>query len=57
MATLRSEDMQATQPRNLAEILVRIPGVRVIEQALMKPASPLVDFSYDFQDLVLKPVR
>jgi hypothetical protein len=27
-----------------------------IAQALMKPASPAVDFSYDFQDLVLKPV-
>jgi len=27
-----------------------------IDQALMKPASPAVDFSYDFQDLVLKPV-
>jgi hypothetical protein len=26
-----------------------------IAQALMKPASPAVDFSYDFQDLVLKP--
>jgi hypothetical protein len=22
----------------------------------MKPASPAVDFSYDFQDLMLKPV-
>jgi CubicO group peptidase (beta-lactamase class C family) len=28
-----------------------------IEQARMKPASPDVDFSYDFQDLLLKPVR
>jgi CubicO group peptidase (beta-lactamase class C family) len=28
-----------------------------IERALMKPASPAVDFSYDFQDLVLKPVE
>ena len=28
-----------------------------IEEAKMKPASPDVDFSYDFQDLVLKPVR
>ncbi len=27
-----------------------------IERALMKPASPAVDFSYDFQDLVLRPV-
>jgi len=27
-----------------------------IEQAKMKPASPSVDFSFDFQDLVLKPV-
>ena len=27
-----------------------------VAQALMKPASPAVDFSYDFQDLVLKPV-
>jgi len=26
-----------------------------IEQAKMLPASPLVDFSFDFQDLVLKP--
>jgi hypothetical protein len=23
----------------------------------MQPVSPLTDFSYDFQDLVLKPVR
>lgn len=28
-----------------------------IEEAKMKPASPEVDFSYDFQDLLLKPVR
>jgi CubicO group peptidase (beta-lactamase class C family) len=28
-----------------------------IERALMKPASPAVDFSYDFQDLLLKPAR
>jgi len=28
-----------------------------IERALMKPASPAVDFSYDFQDLMLNPVR
>jgi hypothetical protein len=28
-----------------------------IERATMKPASPAVDFSYDFQDLLLKPVR
>jgi len=28
-----------------------------IEQAKMKPASPDVDFSYDFQDLLLKPVK
>jgi len=28
-----------------------------IEQAKMLPASPDVDFSYDFQDLLLKPVR
>jgi CubicO group peptidase (beta-lactamase class C family) len=28
-----------------------------ILRALMKPASPAVDFSYDFQDLELKPVR
>jgi len=28
-----------------------------IEQAKMIPASPDVDFSYDFQDLLLKPVR
>jgi CubicO group peptidase (beta-lactamase class C family) len=28
-----------------------------IEEAKMKPASPDVDFSYDFQDLLLKPVR
>ena len=28
-----------------------------VEQAKMLPASPLVDFSFDFQDLVLKPVR
>ena len=27
-----------------------------IDHATMKPASPLVDFSYDFQDLMLKPV-
>jgi len=27
-----------------------------IERALMKPASPTVDFSYDFQDLLLRPV-
>jgi len=27
-----------------------------IDQATMKPASPAVDFSYDFQDLLLKPV-
>ena len=27
-----------------------------IEQARMEPASSSVDFSYDFQDLVLKPV-
>jgi hypothetical protein len=27
-----------------------------IERALMKPASPAVDFSYDFQDLLLRPV-
>jgi hypothetical protein len=26
-----------------------------IDQAKMLPASPLVDFSFDFQDLVLKP--
>ena len=28
-----------------------------IEQAKMAPASPSVDFSYDFQDLLLKPRR
>jgi CubicO group peptidase (beta-lactamase class C family) len=28
-----------------------------IDQAKMRPASPDVDFSYDFQDLLLKPVR
>jgi len=28
-----------------------------IEEAKMKPASPDVDFSYDFQDLLLKPVK
>jgi len=28
-----------------------------VEQAKMKPASPDVDFSYDFQDLLLKPVK
>jgi CubicO group peptidase (beta-lactamase class C family) len=28
-----------------------------IEQAKMAPASPSVDFSYDFQDLLLKPKR
>ena len=28
-----------------------------IAEAKMKPASPDVDFSYDFQDLLLKPVR
>jgi hypothetical protein len=28
-----------------------------IQEAKMKPASPDVDFSYDFQDLLLKPVR
>jgi CubicO group peptidase (beta-lactamase class C family) len=28
-----------------------------IEQAKMVPASPDVDFSYDFQDLLLKPVK
>ncbi len=28
-----------------------------VEEAKMKPASPDVDFSYDFQDLLLKPVR
>jgi CubicO group peptidase (beta-lactamase class C family) len=28
-----------------------------IDQAKMVPASPDVDFSYDFQDLLLKPVR
>ncbi len=28
-----------------------------IEQARMKPISPATDFSYDFQDLLLKPVR
>jgi CubicO group peptidase (beta-lactamase class C family) len=28
-----------------------------IEQAKMVPASPDVDFSYDFQDLLLRPVR
>ncbi|HKJ03428.1 MAG TPA: DUF3471 domain-containing protein, partial [Longimicrobiales bacterium] len=27
-----------------------------VAQALLEPASPAVDFSYDFQDLVLKPV-
>jgi CubicO group peptidase (beta-lactamase class C family) len=27
-----------------------------IDQATMQPASPAVDFSFDFQDLVLKPV-
>jgi CubicO group peptidase (beta-lactamase class C family) len=27
-----------------------------IERARMKPVSPLTDFSFDFQDLVLKPV-
>ena len=27
-----------------------------IERALMKPASPAVDFSFDFQDLLLRPV-
>lgn len=29
VATLRSEDIQATQPHSLAEMLARIPGVRV----------------------------
>ena len=28
-----------------------------IEEAKMAPASPDVDFSYDFQDLLLKPVK
>ena len=28
-----------------------------IDQARMAPTSPAVDFSYDFQDLLLKPVR
>jgi hypothetical protein len=28
-----------------------------IEEAKMLPASPDVDFSYDFQDLLLKPVK
>jgi len=28
-----------------------------IDQAKMEPASPEVDFSFDFQDLLLKPVR
>jgi hypothetical protein len=28
-----------------------------IERVLMIPASPAVDFSYDFQDLRLRPVR
>jgi len=28
-----------------------------IERALMKPVSPATDFSYDFQDLLLRPVR
>jgi hypothetical protein len=27
-----------------------------VDHATMKPASPAVDFSYDFQDLLLKPV-
>jgi len=28
-----------------------------IERAVMRPVSPATDFSYDFQDLLLKPVR
>jgi hypothetical protein len=28
-----------------------------IDQARMAPTSPAVDFSFDFQDLLLKPVR
>ena len=28
-----------------------------IERATMKPVSPATDFSYDFQDLLLRPVR
>jgi hypothetical protein len=28
-----------------------------IDHATMKPASPAVDFSYDFQDLLLEPVQ
>jgi hypothetical protein len=27
-----------------------------VESVRMKPVSPLTDFSFDFQDLVLKPV-
>jgi len=27
-----------------------------IERATMKPVSPATDFSYDFQDLLLRPV-
>jgi TonB-dependent SusC/RagA subfamily outer membrane receptor len=32
VATLRTEDIEATQPRSLAEMLARIPGVRVTYQ-------------------------
>jgi hypothetical protein len=28
-----------------------------IDQAKMRPVSPATDFSFDFQDLLLKPVR
>ncbi len=28
-----------------------------ISQVKMVPVSPLTDFSYDFQDLLIKPVR
>lgn len=38
VATLRSEDIQASQPRTLADMLARIPGVRVTVQGDPYPA-------------------
>lgn len=40
-----------------AYITFRLDPNGAIEEVKMAPASPLVDFSYDFQDLTLVPVR
>ena len=46
--------------QNKGVFMKRLPFILLegsIEQAKMRAASPSVDFSFDFQDLLLKPVQ